>query len=65
MAENQRISSSRVFSVDYTDREAVIKLAKSFGLGMTVYKHPDQSNYSITHTSRTDLYDPKWVVFQT
>lgn len=50
--------------VDYANRAAVIAYAKRLGKGMTVYKHPDRTNFNITHTSRTDLYQTGWVVFQ-
>jgi len=50
--------------VDYTDRAAVVAYAKRLGKGMTVYKHPERANFNITHTSRTDLYRPGWVIFQ-
>lgn len=50
--------------VNYADRAAVIAYAKRLGRGMTVYKHPQRANFNITHTSRTDLFWPSWVVFQ-
>ncbi len=50
--------------MDWTDKNAVIAKAKTFGKGMTVFKHPDRNNYNVTHTSRKDQYDPSWVVFQ-
>lgn len=54
-----------IMKVDYTSRGAVIALAKSFGKGMTVFKHPDRANYNVTHTSRTDQYQPEWITHQT
>jgi len=50
------VRSSTVAKTDYTDVNAVIALAKRFGKGMTVYKHPGRQNYNITHTSRRDLW---------
>lgn len=52
-------------STDYTNKDAAIALAKRLGRGMTVFKHPDRSNFNITHTNRRDRYLPDWVVHQT
>lgn len=49
-------------TIDWCNKDSVIAYAKSLGAGMTVYKHPDRPNYNITHTVRTDLYRPEWVV---
>lgn len=51
------MKASRVFGCDYTEKEAVISLAKEMGKGMTVTKHDGRPNYNITHTSRRDLWD--------
>ena len=53
------------FAINWNDRSAVIEYAKRLGPGMSVVKHPDRANYNVTHTSRTDLYKPEWVAFQT
>lgn len=53
------------FAIDWHNKEAVIAYAMKFGIGMTVYKRPDRNNYNITHTARTDLYEPEWVIYQT
>lgn len=50
--------------INWLDREVVIAYAKSLGAGMTVFKHPFRGNYNITHSSRSDLFQPEWVVFQ-
>lgn len=60
-----RISPEEIFGCDYTDLNAVIRLAKAMGKGMTVFQHPGRPNYNITHTERTDQYRPEWVKFQT
>lgn len=52
-------------TIDWCDEVAVINYAKSLGRCMTVYKRPDRPNYNITHTSRTDLFRPEWVVART
>lgn len=49
-------------TIDWCDEQSVVRYARTFKSRMTVYKHPDRSNYNITHTSRTDLYLPEWVV---
>lgn len=54
-----------IFQVDYSDKDAVIALAKRFGPGQTVFKHPNRANYNITHTSRTDRYQSEWIIYQT
>jgi hypothetical protein len=51
--------------IDWMDKAAVVAFANRLGTGQTVFKHPDRSNYNITHTSRTDRYHPDWVVHQT
>lgn len=51
--------------MNWTRLVEVKALAVRFGRGQTVYKHPDRPNYNITHTVRTDLYKPEWVVFNT
>lgn len=53
------------FSVNWHDLAAVKSYAQKLGKGMTVYKKSSRNNYNITHTSRTDLYQPEEVVFQT
>jgi hypothetical protein len=53
------------FAVNYFSLEACKKYADELGKGQTVYKHPDRPNYNITHTSRRDLYEPEWIVYQT
>lgn len=53
------------FAINYCDKDAVIGYAKRLGPGMTVFKHPDRYSYNITHTERTDRYEPEWVVHQT
>ncbi len=50
------MKASRVFRCDFTDYDDVIALAKNFGEGQTVYKKPGSPTYSITHTSRADLW---------
>lgn len=60
-----KVKSSIVFAVDYTNLTEVKKLARRFGKGMTVIKHPDRPNYNIVHTERTDLYHPTWVQYTT
>lgn len=51
--------------VDWNDLDSVKDYAEKLGPGMVVIKHPDRNNYNITHASRTDLYDPSWVVHET
>ena len=51
------VSGCEVFKTDYKDKDAVIRLAKKMGKGMSVVKHADRPNYNITHTSRRDLWD--------
>lgn len=53
------MKASRVFGCDYTNKDAVIRLAKEMGKGMTVFKHPDRNNYNITHTVRITKYEPE------
>jgi hypothetical protein len=60
-----RVSSGAVFGTNFNDKDAVIRLASSFGPGQTVFKHPDRVGFNITHTERTDRYEPEWVVHQT
>jgi len=52
------------FTINYCDKEAVISYAKALGEGMTVFKKPGRYSYNITHTERTDRYEPDWVVYQ-
>ena len=51
--------------MNWESRDAVIAYARRLGRGQTVFKHPDRSNYNITHTSRFDRYEKSWVVYQT
>ncbi len=51
--------------MSWHEKDWVIQLAKAMGKGQTVFKHPERISYNITHTVRTDLYKPEWVVFQT
>lgn len=53
------------YLVDWENKEEVVAYAMKLGIGITVFKHPGRVNYNITHTSRTDLYEPEWVVYQT
>lgn len=53
------------FKIDWTSKEAVVAYADTMGPGITVYSHPERSSYNITHTNRTDLYRPEWVIYQT
>ena len=49
-------------TIDWCDAKSVERYARTFKSRMTVYKVPGRDNYNITHTSRTDLYLPEWVV---
>jgi hypothetical protein len=61
-----RVPAKEVFGIDWTNLEAVKKLADKFGSGMSVYKHPDRRNYNITHTSREkDREVEAFVVYRT
>lgn len=48
---HMRISGSP-FAINWRDLKAVIAYAKRLGPGQSVIKHPDRSNYNITHTDR-------------
>jgi len=52
-------------TINYSNLPEVIELAKTLGKNQTVFKHPERTNYNITHTSRSDRYKVEWVVFQT
>ena len=39
------------FKIDWSDKDAVIRYAKTLGSGMTVFKLPERNNYNIKHTS--------------
>lgn len=62
--ESGRISAAEVFGTDYTNRDAVIRLARKMGKGMTVCYRPGVG-YSVTHTERRDRWAhlPKEHVF--
>lgn len=50
---------------DWYNKDAVIGWLKKSGYkGQTVFKRPDRQNFNICHTSRRDLYQPAWVVYQ-
>lgn len=51
--------------IDWTNKEAVIRLADSFIGDHTVYKHRDRPNYNITHTTRTDIWLGHEVIHRT
>lgn len=46
------VDARSVFKCDYTNKDAVIALAKRFGKGMTVFEHMHKGkvHYGITHT---------------
>ena len=51
--------------VAWSNKESVIAYAIRLGNNLTVFKRPDDVNVFITLTSRTDRYEPEWVVYQT
>lgn len=48
--EMAKVSGNEVFGTDYNDLEAVKRLARKLGKGMSVLKHPSRQNYNISHT---------------
>ena len=44
-------------TVDYTDLDQVIAVAKSLGKRCIVYKDPDRENYNITHIDHRDIWN--------
>lgn len=55
-----------MLNIDWSNKEQVVKLAHKMhrpSMEQVVFKHPNRSNYNITHASRTDRYDPSWVVW--
>ena len=60
------VPSKDVFSTDYSDKQAVIALAKRFGKGMTVCFDAAFGCYNIIHTSReNELLRGRKVVHRT
>lgn len=60
-----RIDAGSVFRCDYSNLEQVINLAKRMGKGMTVFKHPERSNFNITHTEREDRLIGMEILYRT
>lgn len=54
-----------VNGIDWCDCAQVVRLARSLGPGMTVFKHPNRPNYNITHTSRPDRLEGVEVIYRT
>lgn len=55
--------------IDWTNLDHVVSVARQLNRrtktkDTVVYKHPQRDNYNIIHRSRTDIYDPLWVVWQ-
>jgi len=57
------------FKVDWNNREDVIAYAKSLRHNQVVFKHPERTNYNITHADRfftpNSKYSISWLVFRT
>lgn len=53
------------FHVNWYRLDEVKAYADQLGPGQVVFKKPGNRNYNITFKSRTDRYEPEWVVYTT